>query len=280
MNSIKPKKSLGQNFLRDRNLIDKIINTLGLNPQDIVLEIGPGTGALTEHLLDAGVSLTAVEYDKRAVDFLKEKFPQNRFPFFRLLNADIRNINIADLFNTEISDGEKVKVIGNIPYNISSDIIFYLIENRDFLEKSQLMLQKEVALRLCAEPGSKTYGITTVAVNLTGRCRFFFDVLPASFYPSPKVTSAVIELMPDKDIDSNDYNEVMKLVKVLFNQRRKQLRNTLKNYLKPRIGNKTEVFMNFLDEKNPFFLNNRPEVLSYKNFIDLYKEIVFFKDNG
>jgi 16S rRNA (adenine1518-N6/adenine1519-N6)-dimethyltransferase len=279
MKNIQAKKSLGQNFLIDKNVIHKIINSFGIRENDTVLEIGPGMGALTEHLLELSASLTAVEFDSRAVAYLENKFPADKYPFFRLLNEDILKVNINDYFDDELKAGKKLKVIGNIPYNISSEIIFYLIDNRDNIEKAQLMLQKEVALRLCAEPGNKTYGITTVAVNLTGHCRYLFDVASDSFNPKPKVTSAIVELEFDRSIESTEFYEIMKLVRTLFNQRRKQLRNTLKNYLKPRVGGKTDLLIKKIDGNNPFFLNNRPEVLSYNDFVDLYKEIVIFLSN-
>ncbi len=278
MDKLRPKKSLGQNFLRDNNVIQKIINTFDLKDNDIVLEIGPGMGALTEHLFGRCASLTAVELDGRAIEYLKAQFPSSQNSSFSLINEDIRNINIPKQFTAALEAGKKLKIIGNIPYNISSDIIFFLIENRRYIEKAQLMLQKEVARRLSASPGNKQYGITTIAVDLVGECSYHFDVSPQSFYPPPKVTSAIVELTFGKEISENLYNSVMTMVKIAFNQRRKQLRNSLKNYFNTVTENRTAELTEYFDENKPYLLNKRPEMLSYLDFIDLYNEIKIFNN--
>jgi len=277
MEKVKAKKSLGQNFLRDRNVIDRIIKTFDIKPADFILEIGPGMGALTEHLIGRCRELIAVEFDSRAVEYLKEKFPASKHKNFTLHSLDFREFNFGALFNEhkEPSRG-KLNVIGNIPYNISSDILFHLIENRDYINKAQLMVQKEVAQRLVSLHSNKNYGITTIAVNLVGSCDMKFEVSPNCFEPQPKVTSAIIELRFTKQISEELYRKTMMIVKAAFNQRRKQLRNSLKNYLVQNLGDKSEKFIEYMDEKKSNLLTKRPENLTYNEYIELNEEILNF----
>lgn len=277
MNSVVPKKSLGQNFLVDDNIIRKIISEFDINSDDVILEIGPGTGALTKELLARCRDVTAIELDSRAVNLLEEKFPIKQYPNFKLIHSDIRTVELNMHFADTISSGKRIKVIGNIPYNISSDIIFLLIEKRVCIEKAQLMVQKEVAKRLAASPGCKDYGISTVAVNLCGKTNILFDVSPNSFYPKPKVTSSVIELVFNKWITQSEYLGVMELVKAAFNQRRKQLGNSLKNYINIKTGEKAEDFIFYHNRKKSKFFAKRPENLTYIDFIELYHELINFR---
>jgi len=267
--SVIPRKSLGQNFLKDRNIIKKIITSFATEPQDDVLEIGPGMGALTEYLVTSCKHLTAVEFDERAVLYLDERFPKEDYPNLDLLHLDFLDFNFIT--------GQRLKVIGNIPYNISSEILFHLIENREYIEKVQLMVQKEVAQRLVSPINKKTYGITTVAVNLVGDCKKLFDVPPECFYPKPRVMSSVIELNFSKNISDTLYSNTMSIVRTAFNQRRKQLRNSLKNLLQEGIGERTSDFIKYMDEKKSNIFNKRPENLSYNDFIEMYKEILSFE---
>ncbi len=276
MIQLKAKKSLGQNFLRDKNIICKIIDLSGIGKDDCVLEIGPGTGALTEYLIEKCKFLLAVEYDERAVDLLQNRFPAKEYGHFKLIHSDILDVRLEDYINDSRCSLERIKVIGNIPYNISSDIIFYLIENRGVIESAQLMLQKEVAKRLCGRPGTKTYGITTVAVNLTARCEYMFEISSKSFVPSPKVTSAIVKIVFDKDIAAEQYNQIMEIVKSAFNQRRKQLHNSLKNLLDRKTRNRTQEFITFIENKKSNFFVNRPEQLSVDDFIFLNSELEAF----
>ena len=170
----------------------------------------------------------------------------------------------------------KIKVIGNIPYYLSSEILFYLINNRNKIDNAQLMVQKEVAQRFIAKPDTKAYGITTIAIDLTGSCKKLFDVQPSAFFPSPRVTSAVIDIVFNKQIDELEYNSVMNIVRTVFNQRRKQLKNTLSpllfNYLKEKSGE----FIEYYQSKKPNFFHLRPENLSSGDFYELYQEIKNF----
>lgn len=278
MDSIRPKKSLGQNFLNDKNVILKIIDYFSAQYKFPLLEIGPGTGALTQHLISESTCFVAVEFDEQAVQYLQKKFPENKYPDFRLIHSDIRKIDLQQVFADCLSNDMKINVIGNIPYNISSDIIFYLIKNRNIINSAQLMLQKEVAERLCAKPDSKTYGITTVAVNLAGECEYLFDVSPKSFFPSPKVTSAVIRINFNRELPEGEFNSIMKIVKAAFNQRRKQLRNSLKAYLNQYTGNKASEFINYFEITKSKFFDKRPENVNLNEFKELYKELQIFVD--
>ncbi len=276
MENLKARKSLGQNFLHDKNVIHKIIDSFKIDRNDCVLEIGPGTGALTEHLIERCNVLIAVEFDKRAVDILNNRFPSDKFKNFKLIHSDIREIYLDGYLADTCSFAQKIKVIGNIPYNISSDIIFYLIENREYIECAQLMLQKEVAKRLCGTPGTKTYGITTVALNLTAKCEYLFEISPQSFVPRPKVTSAVVNILFDKTIPVEQYDSIMEIVKFAFNQRRKQMRNSLKTYLDRKTKGRSREFIEFIEKKKSNFFDNRPEQLSVDDFKFLYFELENF----
>lgn len=278
MAAVAPKKRLGQNFLKDNNIIKKIIDSAGNLSDAPLLEIGPGTGALTQHLINKSDCFVAVEFDSQAVDYLTDIFPPGLYPGFHLLHSDIRKSDLFEIFKTCLSKGKKLNVIGNIPYNISSDIIFFLIENRSIINTAQLMLQKEVAQRICSKSGNKTYGITTIAVNLTGHCEYLFDVSPNSFYPAPKVTSAVIKIVFDKLIKDNEYNEILKIVKTAFNQRRKQLRNSLKTYFNKYTNYRTEEFMRSFEEKKSNYFDKRPEHLTVDDFRNIYYELIKFNN--
>jgi 16S rRNA (adenine1518-N6/adenine1519-N6)-dimethyltransferase len=142
------------------------------------------------------------------------------------------------------------------------------------------MLQKEVAERLVASSGNKIYGITTIAVNLVGNSKILFDVSPHCFYPQPKVKSAVVKIVFDNTISNKEYQAVMEIVKIAFNQRRKQLRNSLKHFLNLKMGDRAQEFINNYESKKLKFFDKRPEMLTYKDFIELYKEINNFVLNG
>lgn len=254
---IAPKKSLGQNFLIDKNISRKIVESLSALAGDEVLEIGPGTGALTEALVAEGYSVTAVEIDKRAVEELNRKF--RSAPNLRIINDDFTNFNIDEAF----PQGNRIKVIGNIPYYLTSEILFKLFESAARTERAVLMMQKEVAQRLYAAPRTKEYGILSVALGLCAAPRKLFDVSPACFFPRPKVTSTVIAL----DFFSPDENkfdpQIMRLVRKAFNTRRKTLRNALSGY----------VDFELVDDRAAAFASKRAEELTVEDFLALYKSI-------
>lgn len=256
---IAPKKSLGQNFLTDNNISRKIIGLLELQPDDNVVEIGPGTGALTSLLLAHDIKLTAVELDKRAVELLRNKFADTSL---QIINDDIRKVNLSQL-----AGAGKMKSIGNIPYYISADILFLMFENYKILDRTIIMVQKEVAKRVVAKPDSKDYGILALAAALVGTASVQFDVSPNCFYPKPKVTSSVLKITYyDEVAEGIVFYEIMKLIKAAFSQRRKTLRNSLKMYLSGFSEEKISLFSAKFKE----LLEKRAENLTKEDFIEMY----------
>lgn len=218
-----PRKSLGQNFLQDPNIVRKIINALGLRADDIVLEIGPGRGALTEHLLDAGVRLHLVEFDRDLVAYWQERAAEH--PQLTVHSADILNFDFAEL---DLTPGQQIKVVGNLPYNISSPILILLLDYAYLLERVVIMLQKEVIDRLSAHEGNKQFGRLTVMVQQTFNVDALFNVPNTAFFPPPKVVSSVAELIPHTRLPLLNRKVFGELVKMAFAQRRKTLRNNFK----------------------------------------------------
>jgi 16S rRNA (adenine1518-N6/adenine1519-N6)-dimethyltransferase len=219
---VRPKKSLGQHFLKDDNIARKIVDSLQLTVGS-VLEIGPGMGVLTRHLLELpDRSCYFMDTDRESIEYLNEAFPENSD---RFIHADFLKFNIDNLFQG------KFVIIGNFPYNISSQILFKVLERRQQVTQVVCMIQKEVAERLAAGPGSKTYGILSVLLQAYYRIEYLFTVNETVFIPPPKVKSAVIRLTRN-DREKLDCDEVLffKVVKTAFNQRRKTLRNSLKSF--------------------------------------------------
>ncbi len=213
------KKSLGQHFLRDENIIRKILQALQQPPFTQLLEVGPGGGALTRHLIELpGVQFKAVELDKEKVDYLLQHYPSLQG---RLLHQDFLAM--------QVPFASSFTVVGNFPYNISSQILFTLLEWREQIETIVGMFQKEVAQRAAAAPGSKTYGVLSVLIQAFFTVDYLFDVSPGCFDPPPKVMSGVIRLTPRKEIPAmRSQADFTLLVKTAFGQRRKTLRNALK----------------------------------------------------
>jgi 16S rRNA (adenine1518-N6/adenine1519-N6)-dimethyltransferase len=216
------KKSLGQNFLSDSNFIAKIVDALDVNPGDDVVEIGPGRGALTRALLEAGASVRAVELDRDLIASLVEEFgPTGRF---MLIEGDALKIDFADLCH-----GRPSKLAANLPYYISTAILQRLIDERGRFERLVVMLQKEVVERITAPPGSSERGFLTVIIEAYFDVKSLFDVPPAAFSPSPKVWSAVAELRPKGTTpDAVRGGRLRRLVSAGFAQRRKTIANNLK----------------------------------------------------
>ncbi len=262
---IRPKKSLGQNFLTDKNIARKIVNALDINSGEKVIEIGSGTGALTGILLEKGADLTAFELDERAVEELKKKF-SGEYPDFNIIRGDFRKIDLCSL----LADEGRLKVIGNIPYYISSEVFFKLFESAECVFRAVLTVQKEVARRVASGPGSKEYGILSVARELTSGAKIEFDINPGSFYPRPAVTSSVIRLdFYIEQIDKQEYEDVMKIVRAAFNRRRKMLRNSLDSFLLDNFGKSSSAAAEELEEVFPSiseFFRKRPEQISSEEF--------------
>ena len=249
MTQVRAKKHLGQHFLRDLEVARRIAASLPLDGRTSVLEIGPGTGVLTQFLLEnPDIDLTAVELDSESVVYLHQHFPQ-----LKVVEADFLKMDLKSLFS------DKFCVIGNLPYNISSQIFFKMLDNKDQIPCLVGMIQKEVAERMAAKEGNKTYGILSVLMQAYYSIDYLFTVHEHVFDPPPKVKSAVIRLTRNDVSRINCDEKLFKaLVTTAFNQRRKQMRNSLK----PLIAKENPVFA------DPIF-DKRPEQLSVDAFIEL-----------
>ena len=275
MTYIKPKKSLGQNFLTDQYYISKILESFQLESSDTVLEIGPGKGILTFPIMNKVKKFYAVEIDNRIVDYLNnefennEKLKENRDRCnFELIHQDFMKFD----FENEILDNE-IKIVGNLPYHVTSGIIFKVMDlvhnfetNKKKIHSLTIMIQKEVADRIVAKPGSKEYGIIAILTSFFADRKIMFDVPPEAFTPPPKVNSSIIKFtFREKNPNFKkikDYAFFKKIVKTVFNQRRKMLRKTLK----PFVGD--------IETIKSVELTLRPEDLTLDNFIDLTNEIM------
>ena len=251
--NIRPKKHLGQHFLKDLNIAKKIADSLTGKNYKKVLEIGPGMGVLTRFLLEKDFQTYAVEIDPESVVYLQKHFPELKN---RILPTDFLEIRLDDYFD------EPIAIIGNFPYNISSQIVFKTLENKEQIPEFAGMFQKEVAKRIAAEPGSKIYGVISVLTQAFYNVDYLFTVPPEVFNPPPKVESGVIRLTRKKDFTlAVDEKLFRKVVKTAFNQRRKTLRNSLKTF-------------NLSDKlREDVIFAKRPEQLSIQQFIKLTQSI-------
>ena len=247
-----PKKSLGQHFLKDTATARKITDTLTGNGYGTVLEIGPGMGILTGYLLEKNFNdFRVIEIDNESVHYINEHFPELK----NVITGDFLSLDIEKYFT------DKMAIIGNFPYNISTQIFFKVLKHREKVVEITGMLQKEVAERICAGPGSKTYGILSVLLQAFYKTEYLFTVPEHFFSPPPKVKSGVIRLMRN-DVKNLDCDEVLffRVVKACFNQRRKTLRNSVR-----------AAFDLKRDDYHEFGL--RPEQLSVDQFVQLTRWI-------
>jgi 16S rRNA (adenine1518-N6/adenine1519-N6)-dimethyltransferase len=253
MSLVKPKKGLGQHFLKDLNIARKIVGSIESYSISKVLEIGPGTGVLTQFLLsNKNFETYCIEIDRESIAYLKSKFPELGN---RLMEGDFLKTDLTGIFSKQLI------IMGNFPYNISSQIFFRVLDYKDLVSEVVCMVQKEVADRICAASGNKTYGILSVLLQAYYHTTNLFTVNPSVFVPPPKVKSAVMRLTRNnrKDLDC-DPQLFRQVVKTGFNQRRKVLRNSLKNLLSGVDPNET-------------ILQMRPEQLSVDQFIGLTRMI-------
>ncbi|MAO66008.1 MAG: ribosomal RNA small subunit methyltransferase A [Balneola sp.] len=232
--SFRTKKSLGQHFLTDKMVLFQIMDAVEAEESDRVIEIGPGTGALTKWLAERHPNLHVIELDQRAVQVLKKEFNN-----ITIHQQDVLKVNWEEMVDPDTNN----IVVGNLPYYITSPILFDLLENRELFSEAILMMQKEVAERLVAEPSSKQYGILSVQTQLFCTPEILFDVAPHSFSPPPKVDSAVIKLRFDKKTSGFSDKTLKSVVRTAFNQRRKKLSNSLK----PVLGDELPAGFNFDD---------------------------------
>ena len=248
--TVKAKKHLGQHFLRDEKIAQKIADSLSLKNYDNVLEIGPGMGVLTKYLLDKKITTHVIEIDKESVAYLKSNFLTLAD---RVIEEDFLKYDLNCIFNNQ-----PFAIIGNYPYNISSQIVFKTLEMRDQVPEFSGMFQKEVAQRICEKKGSKSYGILSVLVQAFYDAEYLFTVPPHVFNPPPKVDSGVLILKRKVNYKlACDEKLFFKVVKSAFNQRRKTLRNSLK------VFNLTDNL-----KANSIF-DLRPEQISVEDFINL-----------
>ncbi|WP_372775837.1 16S rRNA (adenine(1518)-N(6)/adenine(1519)-N(6))-dimethyltransferase RsmA [Mangrovibacterium sp.] len=254
MTIVRAKKNLGQHFLKDQNIARKIVDSLHAEQVSNVLEIGPGMGVLTQYLLEKeNFTTTVVEIDTESVDYLKKHFPSLEE---RIISKDFLRMKLDDYFQ------ENFAIIGNFPYNISSQIFFKVLEYKNQIPEVVGMIQKEVAERLATGPGSKTYGILSVLLQAYYDIDYLFTVHEQVFIPPPKVKSGVIRLTRnDREKLDCDERLFVQLVKAAFNQRRKTMRNSLKQFLRDDELKANELF------------NLRPEQLSVAQFESLTRLI-------
>ncbi len=254
MKAVSPKKKLGQHFLNDLNITQKIADLLQHQNCDNILEIGPGMGVLTQFLIPRAKNLKLVEIDNESVAYLNRKYPELQK---NTLNEDFLKMDLSKTF-----DGQTFGIIGNFPYNISSQIVFKALEYRQYLPFFCGMFQKEVAQRICEKHGTKAYGILSVLCQTYYHAQYHFNVSPAVFSPPPKVDSGVLSLKRKEDLII-DFDEklLFKIVKTGFQQRRKTLRNSLKSLNIHKLTLEDSIF------------DLRPEKLSAAQFIELTRKV-------
>jgi 16S rRNA (adenine1518-N6/adenine1519-N6)-dimethyltransferase len=249
---VHPKKHFGQHFLTDNNIAQRICDSLP-EKNDNILEIGPGKGILTKIMLNKNVNFKAIDIDKESIDYLMEEYPKDCDKF---ILGDFLKMDISNLIETQNS---KIQILGNFPYNISSQILFKVLEHKDNIDCVVGMFQKEVAQRIISPPGNKVYGILSVLIQAWYDCEYLFTVNEGSFFPPPKIKSGVIRLIRNSNDNIGVDEKLFKnVVKTAFNQRRKTLHNSLKSF-------------DFVEETE--IMQKRPEQLSYREFVEICKNL-------
>ena len=258
MKQVRPKKNLGQHFLTDLSIAKRIADTVDEPYANLpVLEVGPGMGVMTQYLVEKPRPLKVVEIDRESVAYLNENFPKLRE---NILGADFLRMDLNEVFG-----GQQFVLTGNYPYDISSQIFFKMLDNRELIPCCTGMIQHEVAVRMAAKPGNKQYGILSVLIQAWYNVEYLFTVEPSVFNPPPKVQSAVIRMTRNK-VQKLGCNEQLfkRVVKTVFNQRRKMLRVSLKQLLSQ------EQLASIATSP---FATKRPEQLSIPEFVELTNEI-------
>jgi len=253
------RKRFGQNFLHDQQVINRIISSIAPKPTDLLVEIGPGQAALTRPLLDSGAELHLIELDRDLVTRLEEKFAGE--PNITIHSCDALKANIP-----ELTGHRPFRLIGNLPYNISTPLIFHVLQWNELVIDMHFMLQKEVVDRMAAAPGSKIYGRLSVMTQYRANVMPLFDVQPGSFVPVPKVCSSIVRLQPLKapPVDAGSVENMNKVVTAAFSMRRKTLRNSLRNLL-----NEDQIIAAGIDP------GQRAEQLSLSEFAALARSLPF-----
>ena len=259
MKQVRPKKNLGQHFLTDLTIARRIADTVDACPDIPVLEVGPGMGVMTQYLVEKPRPFKVVEIDRESVAYLNERFPRLRA---NILGEDFLRMDLQRVF-----EGRQFVLTGNYPYDISSQIFFKMLDNRDLIPCCTGMIQHEVALRMASKPGTKAYGILSVLIQAWYDVEYLFTVEPSVFNPPPKVQSAVIRMTRNK-VERLDCDEQLfkRVVKTVFNQRRKMLRVSLR-----------QIFDSQHPASDGFFLQDvmtrRPEQLTIQEFVELTNSV-------
>lgn len=261
---------LGQHLLMDPNTIRKIVDALDLQTGERVFEIGPGLGAVTQEVLRRGFPLLAVETDKKFVEILTQELLPEHPDHFKLIQGDILKSDPTKMIREWAGPGAKVKVIGNLPYYISTPILFHLVEHAKVFSSAVMMLQKEVAARLTAQAGDEDYGRLSVTSSLYGKTEFLFDVSPKCFLPPPEVTSRVVRYVFLENSEAGDRKFLLEIIRVAFSQRRKTLLSLLLHNLKPK---QSREDLERVFEKLGFSFKVRGETLSLEQFMILAKAL-------
>jgi 16S rRNA (adenine1518-N6/adenine1519-N6)-dimethyltransferase len=259
MKQVRPKKNLGQHFLTDLSIAKRIADTVDACPDIPVLEVGPGMGVMTQFLVEKPRPLRVVEIDRESVEYLNEHFPRLRD---NILGEDFLRMDLRTLF-----DGQQFVLTGNYPYDISSQIFFKMLDNRDLIPCCTGMIQREVALRMASQPGNKQYGILSVLIQAWYHVEYLFTVEPDVFNPPPKVQSAVIR-MTRNEVQHLGCDEALfkRVVKATFNQRRKMLRVSLRQIFDSQHPARPEFFMQEI-------MTRRPEQLTIQQFVELTNNV-------
>ena len=259
MKQVRPKKNLGQHFLTDLNIAKQIADTVDACPDLPVLEVGPGMGVMTQFLVEKPRPFKVVEIDRESVAYLQEHFPRL---YNNIIGGDFLRMDLKEVF-----DGQQFVLTGNYPYDISSQIFFKMLDNKDLIPCCTGMIQHEVAVRMASQPGNKQYGILSVLIQAWYHVEYLFTVEPGVFNPPPKVQSAVIRMTRNEVTDLGCDEQLFKrVVKTVFNQRRKMLRVSLRQIFN---GEHPASSLFFEDE----MMTRRPEQLSIPEFVALTNKV-------
>ena len=259
MKQVRPKKNLGQHFLTDLNIAKQIADTVDACPDLPVLEVGPGMGVMTQFLVEKPRPFKVVEIDRESVAYLQEHFPRL---YNNIIGGDFLRMDLKEVF-----DGQQFVLTGNYPYDISSQIFFKMLDNKDLIPCCTGMIQHEVAVRMASQPGNKQYGILSVLIQAWYHVEYLFMVEPGVFNPPPKVQSAVIRMTRNEVTDLGCDEQLFKrAVKTVFNQRRKMLRVSLRQIFN---GEHPASPLFFEDE----MMTRRPEQLSIPEFVALTNKV-------
>jgi 16S rRNA (adenine1518-N6/adenine1519-N6)-dimethyltransferase len=256
--SYQAKKRFGQNFLVDQNIINKIVASVNLVPEDLVLEIGPGLGALTKLISTQCQNLVLVEVDRELAAKLSEEF--QAMPHVQLINQDVLKVDLVRLHESHAKSPQKFRVIGNLPYNISTPLIFKLLAHATIIQDMCFMLQQEVVDRLVAVPKSKAYGRLSVMVQYYCKIQKLFTVANTAFQPQPKVQSAIVRLTPHQELPhlANNFNTFADITRIAFTKRRKTITNALKGIITASMLEQLQLAPTL-----------RPEELSVADYVNL-----------